>query len=158
MAKRVVLDKPQDGDVWGVSWVDSAIVEDIQRMYPNWNTTKYGMRVDDLSVFWPFAPLRELLVQHCKMFIDQEERAHGLIRLTNETDFKVWGPLRHRNPSTGLVRQEHNVQDGKIVQVPRSFGFHENEWADPNLVDFRFCGRFVAKTGFISEEPKQIAS
>ncbi len=158
MPKKIKLAQPVAELCKGRSWVDSQMVLDIQQQIPGWNTGAAGMKVNDLSSLWPWANLRRALVLHCKMFIEQMEGAHGMGRLTNETDFMFWGPLRHMRPQTGMRTQEDTVDERKLVRLPGVVGFQATELDQPELVDFIFKGWFIAKTGFVNEEPLQLAS
>src|SRR5690348_6478815 len=122
MPKTVRLESPVPQLCKGVSWIDSALVMDVQRAVPGWHVK--GAKVNSISPLWPLSEMRRTLLLHARMFKEQMEGAHGLRLLTPEADIQVWGPFRHRTPDTGYKTQLRKRADPvteprNVRRVPR---------------------------------------
>lgn len=131
----------------GILTIDYAVCETIgraERTAPAENKTfpLRGVKVNDLSVLWPYSHLRSLALQGAKQFTaDLAKRGYRL--LTNEADVVVFGPYRGR----GWQRQP----SGDL----KAIGRQEGEDPFPEAVDFLLIGEFLATRGYVPDEPTQ---
>ncbi len=120
-------------DLVGSLRVDTELAIPVLKLRPG-NQIK-GEKINDLSPLPPEAHFRRVMLDGARIFVQRmavrRERYH---LKTPESDMRIWGPVQWVDRS-----QEQGA-------------YAADEWLNPEYLDFKIVGDFVAEFGFLMEQ------